>query len=512
MKVEQALFGNHGIGKRLHLCMCRPVFQYSLATLTKALPIVLAIVLLGPCAERARAQSRIQQRECSPERTNGDCTIHIDRESPSRPLPIRVWPTAKVTVNVTKRPLEKINYDVTLTDVPRADPFVAIFLPLLGPLKAITTNTRTTAQNASSTASQQARTPTLEERLLQIQKDQESVRAKLNELQIAVDCVGREIKKLQETRAEKWTVENVRVARKRLIRLIEGTNGNATLYPTACKTIPYVDQPLDGSIEVLRNQVTAAIKELGSLIKPSQDVTDDLNAIVSNQSLIEESFKSLQAAKKELRKIAKTLKTIQVDQLADEKTFLSSARDVDRTATIKVSAKDLLSGSATDLVTIVVTWGSTHFELSTGVLFSALVDRSFKSSPIIVNGHPSTDANGRINTVVTETTTRPMVVPFVFAHYRLVDGAVSGRRLAVLFSGGIGINPYSGSADFGTGLTFSVRNFMLTPVLHFGRDMRLTNGLAVGEELGSNPPNMLSTERYWVRKFGIAISYRLPIP
>jgi hypothetical protein len=43
------------------------------------------------------------------------------------------------------------------------------------------------------------------------------------------------------------------------------------------------------------------------------------------------------------------------------------------------------------------------------------------------------------------------------------------------------------------------------------RDLRLTNGLHVGQELGTSAPAP-TTERYWVLREAIGISYRLPIP
>ena len=90
--------------------------------------------------------------------------------------------------------------------------------------------------------------------------------------------------------------------------------------------------------------------------------------------------------------------------------------------------------------------------------------------------------------------------------------AARGARLtrtAFLLTGGLGISPYSKSADFAAGVSLSYRLHMVSPVVHFGRDVRLTNGLYLGEALGNGPP-ALSTERYWVRKFAIAITLRVP--
>jgi hypothetical protein len=53
-------------------------------------------------------------------------------------------------------------------------------------------------------------------------------------------------------------------------------------------------------------------------------------------------------------------------------TFKTTASGADLTRAIAVSANDLVSGPTTALATVTVTWGSTHWELSTGVLFSTL--------------------------------------------------------------------------------------------------------------------------------------------
>jgi hypothetical protein len=93
--------------------------------------------------------------------------------------------------------------------------------------------------------------------------------------------------------------------------------------------------------------------------------------------------------------------------------------------------------------------------------------------------------------------------------YRLAEGTAASERVALLWTFGVGVNVDSGSADVGTGPAFSYRGLMLTPMWHWGRDIRLTNGIKVNGELGSSPPT-LTTERYWVRKFALGVSYRVP--
>jgi serine acetyltransferase len=54
----------------------------------------------------------------------------------------------------------------------------------------------------------------------------------------------------------------------------------------------------------------------------------------------------------------------------------------------------------------------------------------------------------------------------------------------------------SKTADFDTGISFQIGGVLITPTVHFGRDVRLSNGVTVGQELGPSPPNPLPTENH----------------
>ena len=138
-------------------------------------------------------------------------------------------------------------------------------------------------------------------------------------------------------------------------------------------------------------------------------------------------------------------------------------------------------------------------------MMSTLDVRSFQNSPLIKNGQPVLDSSNKTDTILTESITRPTVIlPIVFGHYRFKEWAAGGQRVAVYGTGGAGLNLSSTSTDFAVGMSLGINSFMLSPLVHFGRDQRFTNGLTIGEELGSSPANP-TTERYWVRKFGFAL-------
>ena len=59
---------------------------------------------------------------------------------------------------------------------------------------------------------------------------------------------------------------------------------------------------------------------------------------------------------------------------------------VNKKATVRVSVKDVVSGTSTDIATVVITWQGSNFVLSTGLLLSTLPNRVYGNTPIVVNG------------------------------------------------------------------------------------------------------------------------------
>jgi hypothetical protein len=124
-----------------------------------------------------------------------------------------------------------------------------------------------------------------------------------------------------------------------------------------------------------------------------------------------------------------------------------------------------------------------------------------------------------VTTVVTRSDTSPSVVaPELLVSYRLPwisrfawENKCRGG-CSFLLSGGVGANLTSKSADFDSGFSFQIGSVLFTPTVHYGRENRLSNGVAVGQKLGASPPSPLPTNYQWVKKFGIAITYALPIP
>jgi len=100
------------------------------------------------------------------------------------------------------------------------------------------------------------------------------------------------------------------------------------------------------------------------------------------------------------------------------------------------------------------------------------------------------------------------------------DGQLEGRsdlplkrRGAVYVTAAVGLNPNPNTttADFAVGPSLSWRLLMISPLYHFGRDLRLTQGEHVGQTwAGTGTPPAPSTQRFWSGAFAIGISVRVP--
>jgi hypothetical protein len=186
---------------------------------------------------------------------------------------------------------------------------------------------------------------------------------------------------------------------------------------------------------------------------------------------------------------------------------------------VTISGQEAVNKTSSAIATVTVNCQATPWVISTGILFSNLKFHTFTNSPIIVDGQPVLDDSGKVLTRVTQSDTSPDVVaPVLLVNYRLnkLSRAPWEQRChngcSFLLSGGIGANLTSKSADFDTGISFQYGSVLFTPTVHYGRENRLSNDVAVGQELGSSPPNPLPTDFHWIKKFGFAITYALPTP
>jgi hypothetical protein len=186
------------------------------------------------------------------------------------------------------------------------------------------------------------------------------------------------------------------------------------------------------------------------------------------------------------------------------------------TVTATITGTEIVSKTASSIATWTTSSTSYNFVFSAGLGFSNLVYRTYANTPQVQNGSPVLNPSGNGVSIVTETDVRLSVLaPEVIGSY-VVPGL---RRLdarcsfgcSLLVSGGIGANLTTKSADFDTGISLRLVDVLLTPSVHFGRESRLIDGIAVGSQLGANAPSTLPTENKWVRKFGFVLTYVIPL-
>jgi hypothetical protein len=112
---------------------------------------------------------------------------------------------------------------------------------------------------------------------------------------------------------------------------------------------------------------------------------------------------------------------------------------------------------------------------------------------------------------ITTSVLRPTVVPFAAANFRVSrDLDWSRWRMAWYATGAVGINPNTLSADFAAGPSLSFRGLVFSALWHYGHDVRLTQGLYVGESLGASSSGTVTTQNYWTNSFAIGVSIRTP--
>jgi hypothetical protein len=187
---------------------------------------------------------------------------------------------------------------------------------------------------------------------------------------------------------------------------------------------------------------------------------------------------------------------------------------------ISIVGAEVVSKTNTTIANVTINQGTNAAVISAGIGFSNLKFNTYTASPLIANGKPVLDASGNAESQVVGNATEFSVITLeVLVSYRL--GFLSHAAwetekcpngCSFLPSGGVGTNLTAKTADFDVGPSFQVGGLLITPAVHFGRDTRLTDGVAVGHMLGSSFPSTLPTTQSAVIKRAIVCSYSLPIP
>ncbi len=453
--------------------------------------------------------------ECPAAIANKACTVTIKRDKPVAPLPIRATSTATVTIEVTRRPLEEIVFEETLSDTAAPDILGAIFGAFSPGLQAVRTPQKdsTPVPEASVNTAREETSP-VESALNDLHQAQGQLAASMNKVNEGIERSRNYLQTFANTAPEAWEPQHLTNFRRTFYCGVHGPKASIDCQcdeesaGSGTATLPV------GTIRVLRMRLRSLTDQFQYLSSSERirlgELLDDVS---NNQRRLEASLDSLLKAQSALLAAAAIVKDIDTNNVDPKAKYTVGEfkPGANRQATIRIKARDMLSAEETELTTVVVVFGDTRWEVSGGVLFSVLPTREFANQPIIVNGVPTVSADGSQLTSIVETNSRPMVVPLVLTHFRLGEWPLKGQhRSAFLVSGGIGVNPYSGSADFVLGVSLGLRGLMISPMLHWAQDHSLTGGLKPGQELGASPPT-LTTQRFWVQTWGVALTYRIPV-
>lgn len=460
--------------------------------------IALAALLTALAAAPASAQTV----ECSAVIKNPACTVTINRESPSTPQPFLMTGHSTITISVRKRPFDKIEVNTTFTDVTPVNPLAAIIGAFAPSFTGITVSEKATPdiQKAWTLTEKNAKPitgTTPDAKLLRdlawIATQQDLAKTALvtakEKLKPAVDDLGA----LNGRHADKWTPGDLKTSADAL--LVKLSDADKLIVPNG------VVAGIDDAVSAAK-KVFAALGNSPSTIP--QDVIaaigDALNGVDAQQAQLNASAKSILASQDGLRAAKLVLEKINECDTSRAKALLfeqavETVPGPARSVKAVVTATDVLSKEKTDLGTVTATWSSTRWEVSAGTVFSTRPIRSYSVA----------------SSVVIESNTRPMVVPFALAHFNLWETTAGQHRVALLASGGMGINPNTKSTDFGYGLSIGYRGIYLSGLNHKSREVALSGGVQPGQKVDSSVTKP-ATELVWKSPFklGVALTVRVP--
>ncbi len=471
---------------------------------------LLTVVVLGLWPSLASAQSSTAPTpRCSPHVSNRHCRVVIDANSPTTPLPLKMKDGATLTVVVHKRPLQVVEFKEASKEVERPDTTGAItdalvpgFTEYLAGASILTAPARGRGgapPNAPFIAGAPAATPaSIMARLEWVETQQAAIRksfAAVKDLAGSASDAAKELNKIKKSEAD--SPQTFTAAKDKLTAALKAATsallpaGQLAATQTALKliieahigrTAPAVNLDLDALLNKVSVEQDALVAEVTTLAKKIQQLRR-----------VDESVEELTYA----------------NAFSTELEVKQGDTEEPRSAEVAISVTDVMSGESQDLVTVTGVWATTRWETSSGLLFSEVRVRTFSAGPRWENGSPVLFGDTEeVDQFVGGSVARPMVVPFAFVHLNLFERPERGGRLAVLATGGIGINPHSKFADFAYGGSLSYRNMYLSILKHRTRDVQLLGGLKLGDSLGPQPP-AIPTQRFWVTDWSLALTLRV---
>lgn len=436
------------------------------------------------------------------------CQITVDRYSLGSPLPVQVPPKTNVIVIITnQRPHEVIQASIANDAVAVPDIAGGILGKLASPLGGLVFSPPPQGR-AGLLELAQKRADDLE-KLKSAQEDAYAVLMKVYGAYVAPSCLQAYVSfdAAAGVCTQMPLVSNLALAEDQKVVVFEKARVDAisglmlTLTPNLPKD--------EGALDNLFNTICPPDKPGGSipadcaLFKRNEDRIDALLSALkakTNDPTVVKTVNNLINALSLFTPVPATVLPVYTEA-------------ANRKLTIKLNAQEQIGNTTTALATVVITWQQTNWSLSTGVVPSTLKNQTFANSPVYhSDGTPDIDGTGKVLTQVTVAKTYPgIIAPVFLVNYRLHNFQTDQGRLAILFSGGLGLNVATKSADFALGPSLQWGSIVFSALLHYGRQTELTSGVHVGDHLGTSPPAVPIVNAY-KPAFGIGVTYRLPLP
>jgi hypothetical protein len=263
----------------------------------------------------------------------------------------------------------------------------------------------------------------------------------------------------------------------------------------------------------LTNQAAADMIKCKGTAKGCKDIADQYDAYQANEGKLKASATAIQSSQATLQQTLAILN--QFPDTADMREYYFDVPSL-TSATVTISGVEVVSKTSSAIATWTTSPTSFYFVFSTGLGFSNIVLRTYANTPQVQNGKPVLNSSGNALSMVTESDTKLSVIAPEVMGSLLIPGLSKiedkcSFGCSLLVSGGIGANLTMKSADFDTGISVRLGNFLVTPAVHFGRESRLIDGITVDSQLGAGAPSTLPTQNKWVRKLGVVFTYVIPL-
>jgi hypothetical protein len=452
------------------------------------------------CLSPDLASAQIECSGTSVHKYQGNvCSITLMRESPGSPLPVQVPPGTTVQVIVqNQRPNEVITFIATTTSVVPPDILGDIAKQLVSPLSSVSVFSPAPAPGPKV----QPPPPTPDP----IYTEQAEVKVLLETTATRIAAVNTDISCLEAYTA--YDSANNKCLSSPLTKFDTArTEAMSAISAIAADPLPIVQlAKVDDELKDRLKTCPTALEAIAS--DDDRSKARNCNLLQGNQNTLNNSLSNIQTALSALSQIDKILKGLGKPSETPPFKVVNAAN---KSTSLVVSAQEQIGKTSSAVATVIITWQSSPWELSTGVALTSLANQTIANSPNFDNaGVLMTDTNGG-TTHVTVTPSYPSVVfPLFLTSFRVHTFQANSGNWSFLVSAGIGVNLSTKTADIVAGPSFQYRSVLFTPIFHYGREAELIDGVKVNDHLGPSPPDP-PTANQWRPAVGLAISYVIPL-